>query len=85
MNDGRIMVAGSYAASQSSPADFLVARFGTSGMLESHAITQFTPNQNSFAFDVFIQSDGKPIAVGYTRNPDVSADGNLFAIARYTQ
>jgi uncharacterized delta-60 repeat protein len=85
MSDGRLVVVGSYAASDTSPANFLVARIGTSGIAESYAVSQFTPDQNSFAYDVAIQPDGKLVVAGYTRNPDASADGNLFAIARYTQ
>lgn len=85
MSDGRIIIAGSYALTQFDRSEFLVARFSSSGVFESHAVTQFTPGFDTVAHDVFIQSDGKPVVVGYTRNPDTSADGNLFAIARYTQ
>jgi len=85
MSDGRIVVVGTYAATQGSPALVLVARFGANGVRESYALTQFTPDQSSFASSVAIQADGKLVVAGYTRNPDASADGNLFAIARYTQ
>jgi uncharacterized delta-60 repeat protein len=84
MVDGRIVVAGSYALTQFDRSNFLIARFSSSGVLESHAVTQFTPGFDTVAHDVFIQPDGKPVVIGYTRNPDESADGNLFAIARYT-
>ena len=85
MSDGRIVVVGSHATSQTSGASFVVARFAVAGALESYAVTPFTANQNSLAQDVMIQPDGKLVVAGYTRNPDVTADGNLFAIARYTQ
>ena len=85
MNDGRIIVAGSHAATIFDRADFLIARFSSTGVMESHAVTRFTPDFDAAAFDVFIQSDGKPIVAGYTRNPDSMANGNVFAIARYTQ
>ena len=85
MSDGRIVAVGTYAATQTSVADFLVARFAPNGLRESYARTQFTQDQNSFANDVAIQPDGKLVVAGYTWNPDASADGNLFAIARYTQ
>lgn len=85
MADGRILVAGSHAVTLFDRSDFLIARFSTSGQLESHAITRFTPNFDTAAFDLLIQPDGKPVVAGFTRNPDVSADGNLFAVARYTQ
>jgi uncharacterized delta-60 repeat protein len=85
MSDGRVIVVGSSAPDQASPASFLIGRFSSAGALESYATTSFTAAQNSFAYDVDIQADGKLIVAGYTRNPDVSADGNLFALARYTQ
>lgn len=85
MGDGRIVIVGSFGADIFSATSFLIARFGTTGQLETHAVTPFTTGQSSVAFDVAIQPDGRAIVAGYTRNPDASADGNLFAIARYTQ
>jgi uncharacterized delta-60 repeat protein len=85
MSDGRIVVVGSHAATQTSPSSFAVGRFSAAGILESSAVTPFTPDQSSVPHDVLIQPDGKIVVAGYTRNPDASADGNLFAIARYTQ
>jgi uncharacterized delta-60 repeat protein len=85
MPDGRIVVVGTYAASQTSPASFLVSRFSAAGLPETHTVTEFTPGHHSIATDVTIQADGKLVVVGSTRNPDASADGNIFAIARYTQ
>ena len=85
MSDGRILVAGSHAATIFDPSTFLIERFSANGQLQSYAVTPFTPNFDSVVFDMFIQADGKPVVVGYTRNPDAAADGNMFAIARYTQ
>ncbi|HEX8251218.1 MAG TPA: hypothetical protein VF599_23800 [Pyrinomonadaceae bacterium] len=82
--DGKIIVAG-YAATASDPfTSFLVARYSANGALEAHTRTAFTPAQHSVATDLAIQSDGKIVVIGYTKNPDASVNGNVFAFARYT-
>jgi uncharacterized delta-60 repeat protein len=83
LSDGRILVIGSTSLSQSSLTSFLVARFSASGILEDHISTQFTDGLSSSANDAIVQPDDKLVVTGYTRNPDSSASGDLFAAARY--
>jgi uncharacterized delta-60 repeat protein len=82
--DGKIIVVGQADAVPTTISNFLVARFSANGVLEAHTKTAFTPAQNSGAQNVSIQPDGKILVIGYTKNPNTSISGNVFAIARYT-
>lgn len=83
-SDGRIRIAG-LAGAAGAPSDFLLARYSSAGILEDQVMTAFTAGQNSAAADVTIQPDGKILLIGFTRNPNPSVNGNVFAIARYTE
>lgn len=78
-SDGKILAVGQAAS------NFLVAKYSANGGLEASTQTSFTPSQNSVALNAVIQPDGKILVVGYTRNPNSSINGNVFAIARYTE
>lgn len=84
LSDGKIIAVGQASIPPSTISNFLVARYSANGNLEANTQTSFTPSQNSAASDAVIQPDGKILVVGYTRNPDSSINGNVFAIARYT-
>jgi uncharacterized delta-60 repeat protein len=80
--DGRIVVAG-----RSHPGNFAIARFNTSGPLDStfsgdgKQATDFGGRDDE-ALAVALQSDGKIVAAGYSAsNP--SGVGGDFALARY--
>ena len=82
--DGRIIVVGGSAPG---PSSFVVARFDTSGRLDTtlgthgRISTKFASNSDDFADSVAIQADGKVVVVGSSSN---YSDGTLdFAIARY--
>lgn len=80
--DGKIIAVG--AASPSGFSNFLVAKYSANGGLEASTQTSFTPSQNSVAANAVIQPDGKILVIGSTRNPNSSINGNVFAVARYT-
>lgn len=82
--DGKIIAVGQASISPSTVSNFLVAKHSASGGLEANTQTSFTTSQNSSASNAVIQSDGKIVVIGYTRNPNSSINGNVFAIARYT-
>jgi len=84
LSDGKIIAVGSALTPPSTFSNFLVARYSASGALEASTQTSFTPSQDSVASQTSIQADGKILVVGYTRNPNSSITGNIFAIARYT-
>lgn len=84
LSDGKIIAVGQASISPSTLSNFLVAGYSANGGLETHTQTSFTPSQNSAALNAVIQPDGKILVVGYTRNPNSSINGNVFAIARYT-
>lgn len=83
-SDGKIIAVGAASIPPSTFSNFLVARYSANGSLEANTQTSFTPSQNSVASDTVIQPDGKILVVGYTRNPNSSINGNVFAVARYT-
>jgi uncharacterized delta-60 repeat protein len=84
-NDGRIVLAGSSAVSNSpfNPT-FALARYTSTGILDNtfdtdgRVTTTFNPI-NDEAFATVIQADGKIVAAGIS----VTADGSVFALARY--
>ena len=80
-SDGKIRIAGLAG----SPSCFLLAGYSPSGILEDQVITAFTPGQNSAAGDVIFQPDGKLLAIGFTKNPNPAINGDVFAVARYTE
>ncbi len=82
--DGKIIAVGQALTPPSTFSNFLVAKYSANGSLEANTQTSFTPSQNSVALNAVIQPDGKILVVGYTRNPNSSINGNVFAIARYT-
>ena len=84
LSDGKIIAVGQASNPPSTFSNFLVAKYSLNGGLESHTQTSFTPSQNSAALNAVIQPDGKILVVGFTRNPNSSINGNIFAIARYT-
>ena len=79
--DGKIRMAGSIGT----PANFLIARYSANGTLEENTSIAFTPGQFASASDVTLQPDGKLLVIGATRNPDMSINGGVFAIARLTE
>jgi uncharacterized delta-60 repeat protein len=79
--DGKIRLVGIIG----SPANFLVSRFSASGVFEESTSIPFTPSQFAEAADVTLQSDGKLIVVGRTKNPLPTTTGSVFAIARLTE
>jgi len=83
-NDGKIIVVGQSPLAPSTFSNFLVARYALGGTLEAHTLTPFTPSSNSPALNVLVQTDGKILVIGYTKNPNTSVNGNVFAMARYT-
>ncbi len=83
--DGKIIAVGQASISSSTFSNFLVAKYSANGSLEASTQTSFTPSQNSSAANAVIQPDGKILVVGATRNPDSAINGNIFAIARYTE
>jgi len=82
--DGKIIAVGQASTSPSTFSSFLVAKYSANGSLEASTQTSFTTSQNSSAANAVIQPDGKIVVIGYTRNPNLSINGNVFAIARYT-
>lgn len=82
--DGKIIAVGAALTPPSTFSNFLVAEYSANGSLEANTQTTFTPSQNSVASDTIIQPDGKILVIGYTRNANTSINGNVFAIARYT-
>ncbi len=84
LSDGKIIAVGQASIPPSTFSNFLVAKYSANGSLEAHTQTSFTASQNSGALNAVIQPDGKILVVGYTRNPNSSINGNVFAIARYT-
>lgn len=83
MNDGRIIVVGIAQPPMSTVNNFLVARFSVSGEFENSIAIQFSNGLSSYAFDAVTQTDGKLLVTGFTRNSDATANGNLFAVARF--
>ena len=83
-SDGQIIAVGFVKTPATSISRFMAARFSTGGTLQAHTLTEFTPSQDSAALDLAIQPDGKIVAIGYTKNPNPSINGNVFAFARYT-
>ncbi|MFN0140216.1 MAG: hypothetical protein ACKVQW_09040 [Pyrinomonadaceae bacterium] len=78
-SDGKIRLVGYLGT----PRNFLVARFSATGTFEESTTIPFTPNEYAEAADVALQSDGKLVVVGTTRNPNTTATtGSVFAIAR---
>lgn len=83
-SDGKIVVSGY----NESKKDFFIARVNSDGSFDTSfdgdgkVTTDFSDNKLNYAFSVKVQTDGKIIAGGYTR--DVN-DSNLssFSIARY--
>jgi uncharacterized delta-60 repeat protein len=82
--DGKIIAVGYGLTSSSTFTNFLVAKYSANGSLEANTQTSFTPSQHSNATNAAIQPDGKIVVIGTTRNPNSSINGNVFAIARYT-
>jgi uncharacterized delta-60 repeat protein len=82
--DGKIIAVGQALTPPSVFSNFLVAKYSANGSLEANTQTSFTPSQNSGALETVIQPDGKILVIGYTKNPNSSINGNVFAIARYT-
>lgn len=79
----RIILVGTTKLSGATETSFLAARFSGSGELENTMYFQFTPGLAAGAYDATVQSDGKLLVTGFTRNPDAVANGNLFAVARF--
>lgn len=79
--DGKIRLVGYLG----SPTKFLVARLSSSGSLEESTTITFTPNQYADGTDIALQSDGKLIVVGRTKDPSTATTGSAFAIARLTE
>lgn len=79
--DGKLRIAGQAGL----VGNFLLARYSSAGILEEHILTPFTAGQISSANDLTFQPDGKILVIGSTRNPNASINGNVFAIARYTE
>ena len=84
LSDGKIIAVGQASIPPSTLSNFLIAKYSANGTLEAHTQTSFTPSQNSVATDMVIQPEGKILVIGYTRNTNSSINGNVFAIARYT-
>lgn len=82
--DGKIIAVGQASIAPSTISNFLVAKYSANGDLETNTQTSFTSSQNSAALNAVIQPDGNILVIGYTRNPNSSINGNVFAIARYT-
>jgi uncharacterized delta-60 repeat protein len=82
---GTIVVSG-WAASGSN-GDFALARYTSSGALDStfgtngEAVSPFAGFTSAFAQGLAVQSDGKLVLAGYAYN----GSSNEFALARYTQ
>lgn len=79
--DGKIRLVG-YGGT---PRKFLVARLSSAGSLEESTSITFTPNQYADGTDIALQSDGKLIVVGRTKDPSTATTGSAFAIARLTE
>lgn len=82
--DGKIIAVGQALTPPSTFLNFLVAKYSANGSLEANTQTVFTPSQHSVASNAVIQPDGKILVIGSTRNPNSSINGDVFAIARYT-
>jgi uncharacterized delta-60 repeat protein len=80
---GRIVIAGEADQELASPSNFLLARYTPDGVLVDGAQNTFSDTLDSTATNLVIQPDGKIILIGYTRNPNSSISGNVFAFARY--
>ncbi|MFN2509038.1 MAG: delta-60 repeat domain-containing protein [Chthoniobacterales bacterium] len=87
--DGKIVAAGThfvaFSSDDSSDTDFALARYNPDGTLDATfgsggQITTDFDGFNDDAFSVFIQSDGRIVAVGSAKNPANFYD---FAAARY--
>jgi len=83
-SDGKLVVAGSCAVSQNSPADFCLARYHTNGTLDAafgHGGKVTTPisNVRDVAKALVVQPDGKLIAAGHCYH----AGEDDFCLARY--
>ena len=80
--DGRIVAAGCF--NWAPCTDFALARYNTDGSLDStfdgdgKVTTNFAGSNDTAAFDVAIQGDGKIVAAGWARDP-----GYQFALIRY--
>ncbi len=80
-DNGKVRIAGE----SGTPRNFLLARYSAGGLLEESIMTAFTAGQNSAANDLTLQSDGKVLVIGSTKNPNPSVNRDVFAIARYTE
>lgn len=89
--DGRIVVAGFSNASGSGPR-FTVARYGTNGSLDltfgdQHAgyvaLTLGSDVNNSRAFSVAVQPDGKIVATGWGNHVTASGPYHAWALVRF--
>ena len=81
----KIIVAGQASnATSTGFTNFLVARYSADGIFEASTQTSFTASQNSGANSLIIQPDEKILVIGFTKNPDPTVNGNVFAFARYT-
>lgn len=82
--DGRIIVGG-YTSFQTAPNDLALARYGSTGQLDTtfggdgKVIASIVAG-NDQALALAIQSDGNIVAAGYAA---VSGNGNDFAVARF--
>ena len=84
--DGKIVVAG--WMSNGTDYDFAVYRYNPNGSLDTtfsgdgKVKFSFGPNRQDFAADLAIQSDGKIVVAGFSR--DLNFENGNFAIARLT-
>lgn len=80
--DGKIVVAGSTGA-KAIPSNqrLFVARFSSTGVRESHLVTNFLGDREAGASDIFLQPDGRMVIAAYTQN--LSDNNTQLAAARF--
>ncbi|MCP4963800.1 MAG: hypothetical protein GY926_01025, partial [bacterium] len=81
-SDGNILVAG-YSESESEQANFAVVRYTADGSLDTTfdsdgIVTTDFATRDDFAYDVTVQSDGKVLVAGFSKDGDFD-----FALTRY--
>jgi uncharacterized delta-60 repeat protein len=79
----KLIAAGEAPATGGTPVRFLMAKYSSTGTLEAHTRTEFTPGQYSAAYGLTVQPDGKILGIGITADPG-SNNNTMWAIARYT-
>jgi uncharacterized delta-60 repeat protein len=86
-SDGKIVAAGSAYNAAGTSLDFALARYNANGTLDGTfngtgtVTTDFNGQNETRDYALAIQSDGKIVAAGETRNAPATQD---FALARYT-